>query len=44
MEGMVDDMAKTVPYNFFKEVDGMKVYKRLLEDKYIIAYTVLLNQ
>ena len=35
---MVDNMIKTVPYNFFKEIDGMKVYKRLLEDKYIIAF------
>ena len=27
---------KTVPYNFYKEIKDMKVYRGLLVDKYII--------
>ena len=28
----------TVKYNFYKEVDGMKVYRELLGDKYCLEY------
>lgn len=31
-------MAKTIPYHFHKEVDGMKVYKELLGNKYTIEF------
>lgn len=31
-------MARTIPYHFYKEVDGMKVYKELLDDKYTIEF------
>lgn len=31
-------MARTIPYHFYKEVDGMKVYKELLGDKYTIHF------
>lgn len=31
-------MARTVHYYFYKEVDGMKVYKELLGDKYTIEF------
>ena len=28
----------TIPYHFYKEINGMKVYKELLGDKYIIHF------
>lgn len=31
-------MVRTVPYHFYKEVDGMKVYKELLGNKYTIEF------
>jgi hypothetical protein len=31
-------MVRTVPYHFYKEVDGMEVYKELLGDKYTIEF------
>lgn len=31
-------MTRTVKYYFYKEVDGMKVYKELLGDKYHIEF------
>ena len=31
-------MVKTIPYHLYKEVDGMKVYKELLGDKYTIEF------
>lgn len=29
---------KTITYNFYKEVDGMKVYRELFENKYSIDF------
>lgn len=29
---------KTITYNFYKEVDGMKVYRELLGDKYNLEF------
>ena len=31
-------MAKTIPYYFYKKVDGMDVHKELLGDKYSITF------
>ena len=31
-------MTRTIPYHFYKEVDGMKVYRELLGDKYHIEF------
>ena len=31
-------MVRTIPYHFYKEVDGMQVYKELLGDKYTIHF------
>ena len=31
-------MKKIITYNFYKEVDGMNVYKELLGDKYTIEF------
>lgn len=31
-------MVRTIPYHFDKEVDGMKVYRELLGDKYTIEF------
>lgn len=31
-------MTRTIPYHFYKEVDGMKVYRELLGDKYTIEF------
>lgn len=31
-------MTRTIPYHFYKEVDGMKVYKELLGNKYTIEF------
>ena len=31
-------MKRNITYNFYKEVDEMKVYRELLGDKYIIEF------
>ena len=31
-------MARTIPYHFDKEVDGMNVHRELLGDKYTIEF------
>ena len=31
-------MVRIIPYHFYKEVDGMKVYKELLGDKYTMEF------
>ena len=31
-------MVKTIPYHFYKQVDGMNVHKELLGDKYTIEF------